>query len=47
MLLVGNKADLVEQREVKTQEGIDLAQANGIAFLETSALDATNIEVAF
>jgi hypothetical protein len=40
MLLVGNKIDLVEQREVRKEDGVELAEENQIAFMETSAKDA-------
>ena len=47
VLLVGNKTDLEDQREVSTQEGTQLAQKHELAFLETSALDANNVDMAF
>ena len=47
ILLIGNKSDLVDQREVTTQEGAAFAQKHQLAFLETSALDANNVELAF
>ena len=47
ILLIGNKTDLVDQREVTTQEGAAFAQRHQLAFLETSALDANNVELAF
>jgi len=37
MILVGNKADLVEDRVVSKVEGRDLAKRWGIPFMETSA----------
>ncbi|KAG1530124.1 hypothetical protein G6F45_013616 [Rhizopus arrhizus] len=47
-MLVGNKVDLGESsREVKTEEGRSLAEEEGLLFIETSALDATNIDAAF
>jgi len=36
-LLVGNKSDMAEQRQVETQDGKAFAEASGIPFLETSA----------
>ena len=47
VLLIGNKNDLEEEREVKTEDGEMKAKEFGIAFLETSALNGTNIEKAF
>lgn len=47
MLLVGNKIDLVETREVKREEGAAFAQDNNIAFIETSAMNASNVDLAF
>ena len=47
ILLVGNKKDLANQREVSMQEGADFAQKHSLAFLETSALDTNNFELAF
>ena len=47
ILLVGNKSDLVDQRVVSTQEGANFAQKHQLAFLETSALDSNNVELAF
>ena len=43
VLLVGNKIDLEEQREVTTKEGKEFAAELGIDFLETSAKAATNV----
>ena len=47
VMLVGNKSDLKDKREVSTQEGTDFAMKNNLAFIETSALSAANIELAF
>jgi len=46
-MLVGNKSDLKHLREVKTEEASMFAKKNNLAFIETSALDATNVENAF
>lgn len=46
-ILVGNKSDLKDAREVTTAEGKDLAEAQGLFFIETSALDSSNVTVAF
>lgn len=47
IMLVGNKSDLNHLRAVQVEDGQALADKEGIMFLETSALDATNIERAF
>lgn len=50
LILVGNKCDLAhlpQTREVSTLEAARFAAANGMEFLETSALDATNVVDAF
>eukprot|EP01006_Ploeotia_vitrea_P032429 TRINITY_DN64635_c2_g1_i1.p1 TRINITY_DN64635_c2_g1~~TRINITY_DN64635_c2_g1_i1.p1 ORF type:complete len:205 (+),score=80.25 TRINITY_DN64635_c2_g1_i1:90-704(+) len=46
-LLLGNKADLVDEKQVSTEEAQQLADKLGIPFLETSAKTATNVEAAF
>mmetsp|Transcript_15948 Transcript_15948/g.17705 ORF Transcript_15948/g.17705 Transcript_15948/m.17705 type:complete len:202 (+) Transcript_15948:212-817(+) len=47
MIVLGNKCDLEADREVTTQEGIDLAKNFGCPFMETSAKKRTNVEEAF
>ncbi|XP_025286662.1 ras-related protein Rab-25 isoform X2 [Canis lupus baileyi] len=47
VMLVGNKSDLHQAREVPTEEARMFAENNGLLFLETSALDSTNVELAF
>ena len=47
IFLVGNKVDLEDEREVKWQEGYDKAKDLGLTFMETSALNATNINEVF
>ena len=42
-ILVGNKKDLENQREVQIEEGEDFAKKNNIKFYETSAKDGTNV----
>jgi GTPase SAR1 family protein len=46
-MLIGNKKDLEEQRQVKYEEGKELAEKNNFLFLETSAKTAENVEQAF
>lgn len=47
MMLVGNKCDLDNIRAVSVEEGKSLAEAEGLFFMETSALDSTNVKTAF
>lgn len=47
MVLVGNKSDLVDQREVSTQDAQQLAKKYQMIFIETSALNNQNVEEAF
>uniref|UniRef100_A0A672JRS3 small monomeric GTPase n=1 Tax=Salarias fasciatus TaxID=181472 RepID=A0A672JRS3_SALFA len=47
IMLVGNKSDLRHLRAVPTDEARAFAEKNGLSFLETSALDSTNVEMAF
>ncbi|KVH88669.1 ras-related protein RABA5a-like [Cynara cardunculus var. scolymus] len=46
-ILVGNKSDLKDEREVSMDEGKSLAEAEGVFFMETSALDSLNVSSAF
>jgi Ras-related protein Rab-11A len=39
--------DLHEQRTVFVRDGRSFARKNGLAFIETSALDATGVDTAF
>jgi len=47
IMLVGNKSDLRQAREVPTDEAKKFAQKNNLLFIETSALDGENIKEAF
>ncbi|XP_039608506.1 ras-related protein Rab-25b [Polypterus senegalus] len=47
VMLVGNKSDLAHVRAVPTEEARDFAGKNGLLFIETSALESTNVETAF
>jgi len=46
-ILVGNKCDLVTERKVSFEEAKELADELGVMFLETSAKNSTNVNVAF
>ena len=47
IVLIGNKSDLEDKREVEKEEGIKKSEEYKIAFLETSALNGDNIDKAF
>ena len=47
MVLVGNKSDLSDRRQVNTEEGQELADKYGMLFYETSAKDGTNVDKIF
>ena len=47
MIMVGNKCDLEEERQVKKEEGKDYAKKEKIKFYEVSAKEGTNINTAF
>ncbi|KAL1919875.1 uncharacterized protein VTP21DRAFT_1807 [Calcarisporiella thermophila] len=47
IMLVGNKSDLRHLRAVPTEEAKQFATDNGLSFIETSALDSSNVELAF
>jgi small GTP-binding protein len=47
ILLAGNKTDLENLRAVRQKEAIAFAEKHSIGFIETSALENTNVEQAF
>lgn len=47
IMLVGNKSDLRHKRAVTTEHAMAFAESNNLAFIETSALDATGVDEAF
>ena len=48
LILVGNKMDLKEKREVPKDEAVSLSRSlETITYIETSAMDGTNVENAF
>ena len=46
-ILIGNKCDLVEEREISKDEGEAFAMRNGMQYIETSAKINTNVNEAF
>jgi small GTP-binding protein len=46
-VLVGNKIDLEEEREISVQEGLDVATQLRSSFIETSALEDINVQDTF
>jgi GTPase SAR1 family protein len=46
-ILVGNKADSVEQQIVAASEGEKLARELGMEFFQTSAKNGTNVDTVF
>jgi Ras-related protein Rab-1A len=46
-ILVGNKSDMEDARQVSVDEGRELAEHYNVRFLETSAKDCKNVEEAF
>ena len=47
IILIGNKSDLEDKREVSKDEGVKKSEDCKIAFLETSALNGENVNKAF
>ncbi len=47
IVLIGNKLDLEDQREVQKDEGVKKSEEFKTAFMETSALNGDNIDKAF
>lgn len=47
IFLIGNKCDLEHLRVVKREAADKFARENGLSFLETSALDKTNVDKSF
>eukprot|EP00828_Plagiopyla_frontata_P048680 TRINITY_DN9413_c0_g1_i2.p4 TRINITY_DN9413_c0_g1~~TRINITY_DN9413_c0_g1_i2.p4 ORF type:complete len:160 (+),score=35.79 TRINITY_DN9413_c0_g1_i2:161-640(+) len=47
ILLVGNKNDLENERQVQQENAKDFAELNNLAYIETSAKTADNVEIAF
>lgn len=47
VMLVGNKSDVRQSVMVSTEVGKSVAEKESLYFMETSALQATNVEKAF
>jgi Ras-related protein Rab-11A len=47
ILLVGNKADMKEYRDVQYDEAEEFAKKNKLCYIETSALEPLNVDLAF
>ena len=47
IMLIGNKSDLRHLRAVPTDVAKSFAEKNDLSFMETSALDSSNVEQAF
>ena len=48
ILVVGGKADLVNDREVSSEEGINIAKSRGVdGFIECSSKSGENVDITF
>ncbi|XP_071717691.1 ras-related protein RABA4d-like [Rutidosis leptorrhynchoides] len=47
IMLIGNKSDLASLRAVPVEDAQEFAERENLCFMETSALEATNVENAF
>ncbi|KAE8698017.1 Ras-related protein RABA3 [Hibiscus syriacus] len=47
IMLIGNKADLVDHRVVPTEDAVEFAEDQGLFFAETSAHSGDNVDKAF
>ncbi|PKA54575.1 Ras-related protein RABA2a [Apostasia shenzhenica] len=47
IMLIGNKTDLKHLRAVASEDAQSFAEKEGLSFIETSALEAVNVEKAF
>ncbi|KAL8150832.1 hypothetical protein V2J09_020640 [Rumex salicifolius] len=47
IMLIGNKTDLKHLKAVATEDAESFAEKEGLSFIETSALEATNVEKSF
>lgn len=47
IMLIGNKADVAAERQIKYEDGDRLAKEYGVTFMETSAKTGMNVELSF
>lgn len=47
LMLIGNKTDLAKMREISTENAAEYAEKEEMALIETSALDSSNVAMAF
>ena len=47
LIMIGNKNDLVDKKIINSESSTEKAQSFGIAIMETSALNASNVKEAF
>ena len=47
LIVIGNKNDLIDKKIINSESSIEKAKSFGIAIMETSALDASNVKEAF
>jgi small GTP-binding protein len=47
IIIIGNKCDLEDQRQVNKEQGEEKAKSNEVAFMETSAFSGENLDKAF
>ena len=47
MVLVGNKCDLVDERQIPKAQGEETARQNDLMYVEASAKTGHNVETAF
>lgn len=47
VMIIGNKMDLVEGREVSYDEAVELARCYGVDYMECSAKNGQNVEAVF
>ena len=47
VMIIGNKCDLEDQREVPREQAEEYARTHNLVFIETSALDNSNVDQAF